>query len=62
MTHFTLVTFWDSIDSVRRFAGDDVLRARYYPEDDEFLLEREPFVTHDDVLISAVKGDASSLR
>ena len=28
-------------------------RARYYPEDDAYLLEREPFVSHYEVLISA---------
>jgi hypothetical protein len=38
------------VDAIRRFAGDDYERARYYPEDDEFLVEREPFVTHHEVL------------
>jgi len=50
VTHFTLLTFWESLDAIRRFAGDDAERARYYPEDDDYLLEREPFVTHYDVL------------
>ena len=49
-THFLLTTLWDSVDAVRGFAGDDYLRARYYPEDDVYLLEREPFVTHYDVV------------
>lgn len=48
-THFLLTTLWDSVDSIKRFAGDDYERARYYPEDDAYLLEREPFVTHYDV-------------
>jgi len=34
----------------RRFTGDDVERACYDPEDDDFLPEREPFVTNDQVL------------
>ena len=50
VTHFTLTTFWESLDAIRRFAGDDYERARYYPEDDEFLLEREAFVVHHEVL------------
>ena len=50
VTHFLLLTFWDSLAAIRAFAGDDYERARYYPEDDEFLLEREPFVSHYDVL------------
>jgi heme-degrading monooxygenase HmoA len=49
-THFLLVSLWDSMDSIRAFAGDDVERARYYPEDKDFLLELEPHVTHYDVI------------
>lgn len=48
-THFLITTLWDSVDSIKRFAGDDYERARYYPEDDAYLLEREPFATHYDV-------------
>ncbi|MDK2464762.1 MAG: hypothetical protein QI223_08335 [Candidatus Korarchaeota archaeon] len=40
MAHFLLVTVWDSMESVRRFAGGDPELAKYYPEDDEFLLEK----------------------
>ncbi len=50
VTHFVLTTMWDSIEAIRRFAGDDYRLARYYPEDDKYLLEREPFVTHYDVV------------
>jgi heme-degrading monooxygenase HmoA len=50
VTHFLLVTLWDSEDAIKRFAGEDFERARYYPEDDGFLLEKEPFVTHYEVL------------
>lgn len=49
-THFLLLTFWDSWDAIRRFAGPEVDRAVYYPEDAEFLLEMEPRVTHYEVL------------
>jgi len=43
------------MDSVKSFAGDDPTKARYYPQDDEFLLEREPLVQHFEVLM-AVTG------
>jgi len=42
VTHFLLVTVWDSLDSVKKFAGENPETAKYYPEDDEFLLEKEP--------------------
>jgi len=32
---------WDSMGSVRQFAGDEPEKAKYYPEDDDFLLEKE---------------------
>ena len=41
VAHFFLVTLWDSMDSVRQFAGDEPEKAKYYPEDDDFLLEKE---------------------
>ena len=50
VTEFLLTTLWDSYDAIRAFAGNDYERARYYPEDDDFLLEREEFVTHYEVL------------
>jgi len=42
VAHFLLVTVWDSMESVKKFAGDKPETAKYYPEDDEFLLEKEP--------------------
>lgn len=46
VTHFMTVTHWESEESIRAFAGDDLLRAKYYPEDRDFLLEFEPNVQH----------------
>jgi heme-degrading monooxygenase HmoA len=47
--HFLLLTFWESLDAIKRFAGPDFEKARYYPKDDEYLLEREPTVAHYEV-------------
>ena len=52
VTHFVLTSLWDSVEAIQRFAGEDYARARYYDEDDDDLLEREPFVTHDDVILA----------
>ena len=46
VTHFITLTFWDSVDSIRGFAGDESEVAKYYAEDREFLLEFEPTVVH----------------
>lgn len=52
VTHFLLTTLWDSLDAIKRFAGEDYERAKYYPEDDGFLLEKEPHVVHHEVLLA----------
>ena len=48
---FLLITFWDSLDAIRAFAGPDIETAIYYPEDDAYLLGREPTVTHYEVVV-----------
>ena len=50
VTHFITLTFWDSLESIRAFAGDDLEKAKYYPQDAEFLLECEPRVVHYEVV------------
>ena len=48
---FTFVSLWDSLEAVRRFAGEDVERAIYYPEDKDYLLSLAPKVLHCEVLV-----------
>jgi len=50
--HFLTLTFWDSVDAIKKFAGEDFEKARYYPEDKDFLLEFEEKVTHYEVMVS----------
>ncbi|MCC9204981.1 hypothetical protein [Arthrobacter sp. zg-Y769] len=40
------VSLWVSLEAIRAFAGADVGRAVFYPEDDRFLLERDRTVSH----------------
>lgn len=50
ITHFVTLTFWTDLEAIRRFAGDAIDVAKYYPEDAEFLTEYEPRVTHYEVV------------
>jgi heme-degrading monooxygenase HmoA len=50
LARFTTLSLWSSLDDVRAFAGDDVERARFYPADDDFLVEREERVEHLEVV------------
>jgi heme-degrading monooxygenase HmoA len=47
--HFSLITYWENIDAVKNFAGLDFEKAKYYPEDTQFLLEFEENVQHYEV-------------
>ena len=51
---FVLTTLWDSVESVKRFAGEDYEKARYYAEDGDYLLEQDPYVTHAEVLMAVI--------
>jgi len=51
--HFLVVTFWDSLEAIKDFAGEDVEKARYYPEDQDYLLAFEERVAHYEVIVSA---------
>ena len=46
VVHFLVLSYWESMEAVKRFAGEDYERAKYYEEDKEFLLEFEPRVQH----------------
>jgi heme-degrading monooxygenase HmoA len=52
-SEYVLVTLWDSMESIRGFAGPEADRAVYYPEDDRYFpqYERRPLVTHYEVLV-----------
>jgi heme-degrading monooxygenase HmoA len=43
---FGVISFWESLEDVKAFAGEDVDAARYFPEDEGFLLEFAPRLKH----------------
>lgn len=42
-----VVSLWEDLDAIRAFAGDDVTVARFFPEDDRYLVDREWTVRHE---------------
>lgn len=52
---FLFISYWESVESIKEFAGADIETAHYYPEDKKFLLELEPKVTHYEVLSDSKK-------
>ena len=43
---FLFISYWNDVADVTAFAGADVDVARFYPEDDAYLVERELTVGH----------------
>ncbi len=56
-TEVTTLSWWPSMDAIRAFAGAEVAKARYYPEDEHFLLERPDEVEHHHIVARAAGGD-----
>lgn len=50
VTHIEMLTFWDDIDAIKRFAGEDYEKAKYYDFDPGYLIEMEPHVRHYEVV------------
>ena len=49
IAHFKLITYWENLDVIKNFAGEDFEKAKYYPEDDNYLIEFPEFVEHYEV-------------
>ena len=47
---FITLSFWESRQAIEGFAGQDIERAVYYPEDDKFLVERDLTVRHYEIV------------
>jgi hypothetical protein len=47
---FLLISFWSSDQAIRDFAGDEPNRARFYPEDDRYLLDGDGHAVHYEVV------------
>lgn len=47
---FLLISYWESMDAIRRFAGESIEKAVFYPEDDRFLIQRDNHVDHYEVV------------
>jgi heme-degrading monooxygenase HmoA len=58
VTEIVLVTLWESIEAIKRFAGEDYEKAHYYHKGKDFLLEFEPLVKHYDVAFASLKHAA----
>jgi heme-degrading monooxygenase HmoA len=54
-TEFTVISYWESREAIKKFAGEDIEKTHFLPKDPEYLLELEPKVKHFDVLYDGRK-------
>ncbi len=47
---FLVLSLWESLDAVKKFAGDDYQKAVLLPRDREYLLDVDPNVLHYETL------------
>jgi heme-degrading monooxygenase HmoA len=47
--HFVLITYWENLEVIKNFAGQDFEKAKYYDEDKKYLIEFEEKVKHFEV-------------
>ena len=48
-TEFVMLTLWETVEALKAFAGEEYEQAVFYPEDDRFLIERDPHAVHYEV-------------
>lgn len=47
---FLLISLWTSEEAIRAFAGDRISEARFFAEDDRYLIERDLHVDHYEIV------------
>jgi len=58
----SVISFWDSLAAIEKFAGKDINKARYYPEDHKFLHSLDPELHHYEVAGSFGIPEAPEIR
>ena len=49
-TEFVMFTLWDSLEAIKSFAGENPEKAVFYPEDAHYLIERDDYASHFEVV------------
>jgi len=52
------LSWWTDLEAIKAFAGEEIGRARYYIQDDRFLLTRPDHVNHYDATVPGLKAQS----
>jgi hypothetical protein len=50
-----VISYWESLDAIHAYAGEDIRRTRDLPRDKEFLVGMEPSVRNYELRVNAVR-------
>jgi heme-degrading monooxygenase HmoA len=51
---FQVISYWESLDAIKAYAGADVRRTRSLPRDPEYLVDLEPLVRNYELRVNAI--------
>ncbi len=54
-TEFQVISYWESLDAIHAYAGEDIRRTRDLPRDKEFLVGMEPYVRNYELRVNALR-------
>ena len=52
---FQVISYWDSLESIKAYAGADTKRTRDLPQDKDFLVKMEPLVRNYELVVNAIR-------
>jgi heme-degrading monooxygenase HmoA len=53
---FQVLSYWDSIEAIKRFAGEDYEQVHHLPDDSKYMVGAEPTVRHFEVVVNDWPG------
>jgi heme-degrading monooxygenase HmoA len=52
---FQVISYWESLDSIKAYAGSDIRRTHGLPRDKEYLVDMEPMVRNYELRVNAIR-------
>jgi heme-degrading monooxygenase HmoA len=52
---FQVISYWESLEAIKGYAGEDIRRTRDLPRDKEFLVNMEPYVRNYELRLNAIR-------
>jgi heme-degrading monooxygenase HmoA len=53
---FTVISYWPSIEAIKRYAGESYQKPHHLPKDPEYLIELPQVVRHYEVIVDSRQG------